>query len=54
MIPSNVVIPIEDYIKQIIINFQGQLPDTELSKRLGISRKSLWEKRKKYGIQKRK
>ncbi|MEA1917106.1 MAG: helix-turn-helix domain-containing protein, partial [Campylobacterota bacterium] len=31
-----------------------KFPDTELSKKLGISRKSLWEKRKKYGISKQK
>ncbi|EAH5670062.1 hypothetical protein CXE35_07460, partial [Campylobacter jejuni] len=29
-------------------------PDTDLSKKLGISRKSLWEKRKKYEISKKK
>jgi len=54
IIPTNIIIPIEDYVKQMILSFQGQFPDTELSKKLGISRKSLWEKRKKYGIQKRK
>jgi len=48
------ILCIDDYVKQIIINFQNKFPDTELSKRLGISRKSLWEKRKKYGIQKKK
>ena len=30
----------------------SKYPDTELSRRLGISRKSLWEKRKKFGIEK--
>ncbi len=48
------ILSIEDYIKYIILNHQHKLPDTELSKRLGISRKSLWEKRKKYGIFKQK
>ncbi len=48
------ILSIDDYVKQIILNFQNKFPDTELSKRLGISRKSLWEKRKKYGIQKKK
>ena len=48
------ILSIEDYIKFIIQNYQHKLPDTELSKRLGISRKSLWEKRKKYGIFKQK
>ena len=48
------ILTIEEYIKFIILNHQHKLPDTELSKRLGISRKSLWEKRKKYGIFKQK
>ena len=45
---------INDYIKTIVINHQNRYPDTELSKRLGISRKSLWEKRKKLEIDKKK
>jgi DNA-binding NtrC family response regulator len=48
------ILSIEEYIKFIITTHQKNLPDTELSKRLGISRKSLWEKRKKYGIFKQK
>lgn len=47
------ILTIEDYIKHIVINFQSKLPDTELSKKLGLSRKSLWERRKKYGISKK-
>jgi len=48
------ILPIEDYVKYIVINYQHKYPDTELSKKLGISRKSLWEKRKKYDIIKKK
>jgi transcriptional regulator of acetoin/glycerol metabolism len=48
------ILPIEEYVKFIMMNFQNRFPDTELSKKLGISRKSLWEKRKKYGIIKKK
>lgn len=48
------ILPIEEYVKYIMTNFQNRFPDTELSKKLGISRKSLWEKRKKYGIVKKK
>ena len=51
---QNDILPIEDYVKYIVLNYQHKLPDTELSKKLGISRKSLWEKRKKYGIIKKK
>ncbi len=48
------ILSIENYVKYIILKYQNKFPDTELSKKLGISRKSLWEKRKKYGISKRK
>jgi DNA-binding NtrC family response regulator len=48
------ILPIEDYVKFIVLNYQDKYPDTELSKKLGISRKSLWEKRKKYDITKKK
>lgn len=48
------ILPIEDYVKFIVLNYQNKFPDTELSKKLGISRKSLWEKRKKYDIVKKK
>lgn len=51
---KNEILPIEDYVKFIVLNYQDKYPDTELSKKLGISRKSLWEKRKKYDIIKKK
>jgi len=51
---QNEIFTIDDYVKYIVNSFQYKFPDTELSKKLGISRKSLWEKRKKYGIFKKK
>ncbi len=48
------ILTVDDYVKYIVNSFQSKYPDTELSKKLGISRKSLWEKRKKYGIFKQK
>jgi len=48
------ILSIENYVKYIITKYQSKFPDTELSKKLGISRQSLWEKRKKYGISKKK
>ena len=48
------IVTIDEYIKYIIVNYQDKFPDTELSKKLGISRKSLWEKRKKYDVSKKK
>ncbi len=51
---NNTILTINDYVKMIVLKFQSKYPDTELSKKLGISRKSLWEKRKKFGIEKNK
>jgi DNA-binding NtrC family response regulator len=51
---QNDILTMDEYVQHIIVEFQGKYPDTELSKRLGMSRKSLWEKRKKYDIYKKK
>lgn len=51
---QNEILTIDDYVKFIVTSFQYKFPDTELSKKLGISRKSLWEKRKKYELFKKK
>ena len=44
------IMSVDGYIKFVISTYQNVLPDTELSQKLGMTRKSLWEKRKKYGI----
>lgn len=54
MIVTNNIMTINDYVKMMVLSYQSKYPDTELSKKLGISRKSLWEKRKKLGIEKKK
>jgi len=51
---QNEILTIEDYVKFIVNAFQYKFPDTELSKKLGISRKSLWEKRRKFNLFKKK
>ncbi len=51
---QNEILTIDEYVQHVVKSFQYQLPDTELSRRLGISRKSLWEKRKKYDLFKKK
>jgi len=51
---QNEILTIDEYVQHIVKSFQYKLPDTELSKKLGISRKSLWEKRKKYDLFKKK
>ena len=48
------ILTIDEYVQYIVKTFQYRFPDTELSKKLGISRKSLWEKRKKYDLFKKK
>lgn len=50
---SNEILTIDEYVRYVILNYQNAYPDTDLSKKLGISRKSLWEKRKKYGLVKK-
>jgi DNA-binding NtrC family response regulator len=41
---------IEDYTKAFIKRHQGEYNEKQISEMLGITRKSLWEKRKKWGI----
>jgi DNA-binding NtrC family response regulator len=41
---------LEEYFKQFVLSHQTQLTETELDKRLGISRKALWERRQRFGI----
>ncbi|MCZ6103837.1 hypothetical protein [Campylobacter ureolyticus] len=48
------ILSVDEYFECIIKENQKLFSDTDLAKKLGISRKSLWEKRKKYGIQKQK
>jgi transcriptional regulator with GAF, ATPase, and Fis domain len=41
---------LDDYIRDMILAHGGRMSDIELSRRLGITRKSLWEKRKRFGL----
>jgi DNA-binding NtrC family response regulator len=41
---------IEDYTKAFITRYQKQYNEQQIADMLGITRKSLWEKRKKWGI----
>ena len=47
---SGEILSVKEYEKIIITKYESRYPDIELAKKLGMSRKSLWEKRKKYGI----
>ena len=48
------ILSIEEYVKLTIVAYQDEYFDSDLAAALGISRKSLWEKRKKYGIARKK
>ena len=48
------ILPIKEYEKCIIQKFENHYSDVELAKKMGISRKNLWEKRKRYGLEKKK
>ncbi|NTX59061.1 sigma-54-dependent Fis family transcriptional regulator [Myxococcus sp. CA051A] len=40
----------EEYFRRFVLEHQEHMGETELAKRLGISRKALWEKRQKLGL----
>lgn len=44
----------EDYFQQFVLENESKMNETELARHLGISRKSLWEKRQKLGIPRKK
>jgi DNA-binding NtrC family response regulator len=41
---------LDDYFVQFVREHQASMTETELAKRLGISRKTLWERRQRLGI----
>jgi DNA-binding NtrC family response regulator len=41
---------LEEYFRQFVLEHQDQMTETDLAKRLGISRKALWERRQRFGI----
>lgn len=45
---------LEDYFVRFVRENQDQLSETELARKLGISRKCLWERRQRLGIPRRK
>lgn len=45
---------LEDYFVRFVQENEDQMSETELAKKLGISRKCLWERRQRLGIPKRK
>lgn len=45
---------IEDYTKEFIMIFQDRYKEQQLADMLGITRKALWEKRKRWGMERHK
>ena len=43
-------VSLEDYFVSFVLENQDQMTETELSHKLGISRKALWQKRQRLGI----
>ncbi|MEO2183820.1 MAG: sigma-54 dependent transcriptional regulator [bacterium] len=43
-------VSLKDYFVSFVLENQDQMTETELSQKLGISRKALWQKRQKLGI----
>ena len=41
---------LEEYFRQFVLEHQNQMTETEMAKKLGISRKALWERRQRFGI----
>ncbi len=41
---------LEDYFTHFVLENQDSMSETQLAKKLGISRKCLWERRQKLGI----
>ena len=45
---------LEDYFQHFVLEHQDQMTETELARKLGVSRKCLWERRQRFGIPRRK
>ncbi len=47
---TSIPLSIEEYTKRMILKYQSKYSEQDLASMLGITRKALWEKRKKWGI----
>ena len=45
---------LEDYFQRFVLEHQDHMSETELAKKLGVSRKCLWERRQRLGIPRQK
>ena len=47
---NNEELSLEDYFQRFVLDNQEHMNETELAKKLGISRKCLWERRQRFAI----
>ena len=52
--PASEELSLEDYFQHFVLEHQEHMTETELARKLGISRKCLWERRQRLGIPRRK
>ena len=45
---------LEDYFQKFVLEHQEQMNETQLARKLGISRKCLWERRQRFGLPRKK
>lgn len=45
---------LEDYFQHFVLEHQDTMSETELARKLGVSRKCLWERRQRFGIPRKK
>jgi len=52
--PSASELSLDDYFQHFVLENEDKMTETELAQKLGISRKSLWERRQRLGIPRKK
>jgi len=51
---NNDDLSLEDYFQRFVLEHQDSMSETELARKLGVSRKCLWERRQRLGIPRKK
>ena len=52
--PTKDSLSLDDYFQHFVLEHQDSMNETELAKKLGVSRKCLWERRQRLGIPRKK
>ncbi len=48
--PTENPLSVEGYIRQVVVKYQGKMSEIELANMLGIGRKALWMRRRRWGL----